>query len=94
MKANSKKSVYGILEDEEINSKIPTSTAPNDHRLFLPIHQPIERHAQRARANPRTPSPACRTPSHAYKWREDGRLGVRPRRTGVLAMHACPARLT
>ncbi|PLW57382.1 hypothetical protein PCANC_01759 [Puccinia coronata f. sp. avenae] len=26
---------------------------------------------------------------HAYKWREDGRLGVRPRRTGVLAMHAC-----
>ncbi|PLW07453.1 hypothetical protein PCANC_26791 [Puccinia coronata f. sp. avenae] len=34
---------------------------------------------------------------HAYKWREDGRLGVLPRRTGVLprrtgvlAMHACP----
>ncbi|PLW27679.1 hypothetical protein PCASD_22993 [Puccinia coronata f. sp. avenae] len=26
---------------------------------------------------------------HAYKWREDGRLGVRPRRTGVLAMHGC-----
>ncbi|PLW24675.1 hypothetical protein PCASD_07562 [Puccinia coronata f. sp. avenae] len=26
---------------------------------------------------------------HAYKWREDGRLGVRPHRTGVLAMHAC-----
>ncbi|PLW28506.1 hypothetical protein PCANC_25061 [Puccinia coronata f. sp. avenae] len=26
---------------------------------------------------------------HASKWREDNRLGVRPRRTGVLAMHAC-----
>ncbi|PLW38050.1 hypothetical protein PCANC_14557 [Puccinia coronata f. sp. avenae] len=26
---------------------------------------------------------------HAYKWREDGRLSVRPRRTGVLAMHGC-----
>ncbi|PLW45772.1 hypothetical protein PCASD_04757 [Puccinia coronata f. sp. avenae] len=34
------------------------------------------------------PHPARRP--HAYKWREDGRLGVRPRRTGVLAMHACP----
>ncbi|PLW18687.1 hypothetical protein PCANC_12550 [Puccinia coronata f. sp. avenae] len=33
------------------------------------------------------PHPARRP--HAYKWREDGRLGVRPRRTGVLAMHAC-----
>jgi hypothetical protein len=31
---------------------------------------------------------------HAYKWREDGRLGVRPRRTGVHGWHACPARLT
>ncbi|PLW45212.1 hypothetical protein PCASD_04005 [Puccinia coronata f. sp. avenae] len=48
--------------------------------------------------HPGVQTPACRTPSarcpHAYKWREDGRLGVRPRRTGVLAMHACPARLT
>ncbi|PLW35032.1 hypothetical protein PCANC_17629 [Puccinia coronata f. sp. avenae] len=34
------------------------------------------------------PHAACRP--HAYKWREDSRLGVRPRRTGVLAMHACP----
>ncbi|PLW14840.1 hypothetical protein PCANC_18172 [Puccinia coronata f. sp. avenae] len=33
------------------------------------------------------PHAACRP--HAYKWREDGQLGVRPRRTGVLAMHAC-----
>ncbi|PLW08551.1 hypothetical protein PCANC_26227 [Puccinia coronata f. sp. avenae] len=41
----------------------------------------------------RPPPHAARRP-HAYKWREDGRLGVRPRRTGVLAMHACPARLT
>ncbi|PLW35609.1 hypothetical protein PCANC_19063 [Puccinia coronata f. sp. avenae] len=37
----------------------------------------------------RPPPHAARRP-HAYKWREDGRLGVRPRRTGVLAMHACP----
>ncbi|PLW37830.1 hypothetical protein PCANC_21685 [Puccinia coronata f. sp. avenae] len=37
----------------------------------------------------RPPPHAARCP-HAYKWREDGRLGVRPRRTGVLAMHACP----
>ncbi|PLW26614.1 hypothetical protein PCASD_25541 [Puccinia coronata f. sp. avenae] len=37
----------------------------------------------------RPPLHAARRP-HAYKWREDGRLGVRPRRTGVLAMHACP----
>ncbi|PLW57144.1 hypothetical protein PCANC_01883 [Puccinia coronata f. sp. avenae] len=36
----------------------------------------------------RPPPHAARGP-HAYKWREDGRLGVRPRRTGVLAMHAC-----
>ncbi|PLW04836.1 hypothetical protein PCASD_26060 [Puccinia coronata f. sp. avenae] len=36
----------------------------------------------------RPPPHAARRP-HAYKWREDGRLGVRPRRTGVLAMHAC-----
>jgi hypothetical protein len=42
MKAHRQPSDYGILEDEEINNKIPTSTAPNDHRLFLPIHQPIE----------------------------------------------------
>ncbi|PLW35788.1 hypothetical protein PCASD_15684 [Puccinia coronata f. sp. avenae] len=41
----------------------------------------------------RPPPHAARRP-HAYKWREDSRLGVRPRRTGVLAMHACPARLT
>ncbi|PLW41536.1 hypothetical protein PCASD_10010 [Puccinia coronata f. sp. avenae] len=27
---------------------------------------------------------------HAYKWCGDSRLGVLPRRTGVLAMHACP----
>ncbi|PLW44657.1 hypothetical protein PCANC_12357 [Puccinia coronata f. sp. avenae] len=45
------------------------------------------------------PKGACKPPHaarrpHAYKWHEDGRLGVRPRRTGVLAMHACPARLT
>ncbi|PLW55249.1 hypothetical protein PCANC_03227 [Puccinia coronata f. sp. avenae] len=39
------------------------------------------------RANP--PSPHAAHRPHAYKWREDGRLGVRPRRTGVLAMHAC-----
>ncbi|PLW25658.1 hypothetical protein PCANC_24247 [Puccinia coronata f. sp. avenae] len=31
----------------------------------------------------------ARPPPHAYKWCEDGRLGVRPRRTGVLAMHTC-----
>ncbi|PLW07414.1 hypothetical protein PCASD_24868 [Puccinia coronata f. sp. avenae] len=37
----------------------------------------------------RPPPHATRRP-HAYKWCEDGRLGVRPRRTGVLAMHACP----
>ncbi|PLW06224.1 hypothetical protein PCASD_26030 [Puccinia coronata f. sp. avenae] len=37
----------------------------------------------------RPPLHAARRP-HAYKWREDSRLGVRPRRTGVLAMHACP----
>ncbi|PLW37116.1 hypothetical protein PCASD_13937 [Puccinia coronata f. sp. avenae] len=36
----------------------------------------------------RPPPHAARRP-HAYKWRENGRLGVRPRRTGVLAMHAC-----
>ncbi|PLW33353.1 hypothetical protein PCANC_23096 [Puccinia coronata f. sp. avenae] len=36
----------------------------------------------------RPPPHAARRP-HAYKWREDGRLGVWPRRTGVLAMHAC-----
>ncbi|PLW11564.1 hypothetical protein PCASD_22026 [Puccinia coronata f. sp. avenae] len=36
----------------------------------------------------RPPPHAARCP-HAYKWLEDGRLGVRPRRTGVLAMHAC-----
>ncbi|PLW44664.1 hypothetical protein PCANC_12340 [Puccinia coronata f. sp. avenae] len=36
----------------------------------------------------RPPPHAARCP-HAYKWREDGRLGVRPCRTGVLAMHAC-----
>ncbi|PLW28251.1 hypothetical protein PCASD_17694 [Puccinia coronata f. sp. avenae] len=40
------------------------------------------------------PNQACKPPHaarrpHAYKWREDGRLGVRPRQTGVLAMHAC-----
>jgi hypothetical protein len=34
------------------------------------------------------PHAACRP--HAYKWREDSRLSVRPRRTGVLAMHTCP----
>ncbi|PLW47406.1 hypothetical protein PCANC_05875 [Puccinia coronata f. sp. avenae] len=34
------------------------------------------------------PPHAARRP-HAYKWREDGQLSVRPRRTGVLAMHAC-----
>ncbi|PLW29529.1 hypothetical protein PCANC_22664 [Puccinia coronata f. sp. avenae] len=34
------------------------------------------------------PPHAARRP-HAYKWREDSRLGVRPRWTGVLAMHAC-----
>ncbi|PLW25575.1 hypothetical protein PCANC_28182 [Puccinia coronata f. sp. avenae] len=37
----------------------------------------------------RPPPHAARRP-HAYKWCEDGRLGVRPRRKGVLAMHACP----
>ncbi|PLW56549.1 hypothetical protein PCANC_01488 [Puccinia coronata f. sp. avenae] len=36
----------------------------------------------------RPPPHAARRP-HAYKWREDGRLSVRPHRTGVLAMHAC-----
>ncbi|PLW27065.1 hypothetical protein PCASD_21245 [Puccinia coronata f. sp. avenae] len=36
----------------------------------------------------RPPPHAARRP-HAYKWHEDGRLGVRPRRTGMLAMHAC-----
>ncbi|PLW06778.1 hypothetical protein PCANC_28825 [Puccinia coronata f. sp. avenae] len=41
------------------------------------------------------PNQACKPPHaarhpHAYKWREDGRLGMRPRWTGVLAMHACP----
>ncbi|PLW39598.1 hypothetical protein PCASD_08762 [Puccinia coronata f. sp. avenae] len=41
----------------------------------------------------RPPPHAARRP-HTYKWREDGRLGVQPRRKGVLAMHACPARLT
>ncbi|PLW45243.1 hypothetical protein PCASD_04017 [Puccinia coronata f. sp. avenae] len=37
----------------------------------------------------RPPPHAARRP-HAYEWREDGRLGVPLRRTGVLAMHACP----
>ncbi|PLW28075.1 hypothetical protein PCASD_22609 [Puccinia coronata f. sp. avenae] len=37
----------------------------------------------------RPPPHAARRP-HAYKWREDSQLGVRPRQTGVLAMHACP----
>ncbi|PLW30251.1 hypothetical protein PCASD_19780 [Puccinia coronata f. sp. avenae] len=36
----------------------------------------------------RPPPHAARRP-HAYKWREDGWLGVPLRRTGVLAMHAC-----
>ncbi|PLW27469.1 hypothetical protein PCASD_19520 [Puccinia coronata f. sp. avenae] len=38
---------------------------------------------------PARPPPHAARRLHAYKWREDGRLGVRPRRTGVLAMHAC-----
>ncbi|PLW41084.1 hypothetical protein PCANC_22283 [Puccinia coronata f. sp. avenae] len=42
------------------------------------------------RANPARPPPHAARRPHAYKWREDSRLGVRPRRTGVLAMHACP----
>ncbi|PLW42175.1 hypothetical protein PCASD_05587 [Puccinia coronata f. sp. avenae] len=39
---------------------------------------------------PAGPPPHAARRPHAYKWREDGRLSVRPRRTGVLAMHACP----
>ncbi|PLW16203.1 hypothetical protein PCASD_18057 [Puccinia coronata f. sp. avenae] len=39
---------------------------------------------------PARPSPHVARRPYAYKWREDGQLGVRPRRTGVLAMHACP----
>ncbi|PLW19672.1 hypothetical protein PCANC_08940 [Puccinia coronata f. sp. avenae] len=38
---------------------------------------------------PARPPPHAARRLHAYKWREDGRLGVRPRRTGVLAMHGC-----
>ncbi|PLW53802.1 hypothetical protein PCANC_03577 [Puccinia coronata f. sp. avenae] len=38
---------------------------------------------------PARPPPHAARRLHAYKWREDGLLGVRPRRTGVLAMHAC-----
>ncbi|PLW34274.1 hypothetical protein PCANC_17674 [Puccinia coronata f. sp. avenae] len=38
---------------------------------------------------PARPPPHAARCLHAYKWREDGRLGMRPRRTGVLAMHAC-----
>ncbi|PLW22276.1 hypothetical protein PCASD_17005 [Puccinia coronata f. sp. avenae] len=41
-------------------------------------------------ANPARPPPHVARRPYAYKWREDGRLGVRPCRTGVLAMHACP----
>ncbi|PLW53830.1 hypothetical protein PCANC_03584 [Puccinia coronata f. sp. avenae] len=45
--------------------------------------------SQPAVQTPARPPPHAACRPHAYKWREDGRLGVRPRRTGVLAMHAC-----
>ncbi|PLW09723.1 hypothetical protein PCANC_26713 [Puccinia coronata f. sp. avenae] len=61
--------------------------------------RPPERLKKRRAGAARLPTQACKPPArppphaarrpHAYKWREDGRLGVRPRRTGVLAMHAC-----
>ncbi|PLW08818.1 hypothetical protein PCANC_25973 [Puccinia coronata f. sp. avenae] len=56
-----------------------------------PPRTPKKRRAGAARL----PTQACKPPHalprmpHAYKWREDSRLGVRPRRTGVLAMHSC-----
>ncbi|PLW48227.1 hypothetical protein PCASD_03285 [Puccinia coronata f. sp. avenae] len=56
-------------------------------------HKPLKSRGLRVPTPAHPPPHAARRP-HAYKWREDGRLGVRPRRTGVLAMHACPARLT
>jgi hypothetical protein len=72
-------------------------------------HAPPKRLKKRRAGAARLPIQACKPPHaarrpHAYKWREDGRLGVWPRRTGVQALHAlrtgvhgqhaCPARLT
>ncbi|PLW22203.1 hypothetical protein PCASD_18934 [Puccinia coronata f. sp. avenae] len=58
--------------------------------MCTPPQTPKKRHAGAASL----PTQACKPPHaarlpHAYKWREDSQLGVRPRRTGVLAMHAC-----
>ncbi|PLW19987.1 hypothetical protein PCANC_10174 [Puccinia coronata f. sp. avenae] len=57
---------------------------------WLPWARPFFKHGA---CNPTIqackPPHATRRPI-AYKWREDSQLGVRPRRTGVLAMHACP----
>ena len=62
---------------------------------LIAARPPPKRLKKRRAGAARLPNQACKPPHaarrpHAYEWREDGRLGVRPRRTGVLAMHACP----
>ncbi|PLW28407.1 hypothetical protein PCASD_19585 [Puccinia coronata f. sp. avenae] len=59
----------------ELNRRCIRDHVPNLANLIIKACKPLH-------ALPRMP--------HAYKWREDGWLSVRPRQTGVLAMHACP----
>ncbi|PLW21783.1 hypothetical protein PCANC_02901 [Puccinia coronata f. sp. avenae] len=59
------------------------------------VRTPPQTPKKRRAGAARLPIQACKPPHaarrlHTYKWREDGWLGVRPRRTDVLAMHACP----
>ncbi|PLW53662.1 hypothetical protein PCANC_04272 [Puccinia coronata f. sp. avenae] len=80
--------------EDNLTKRFDKSIAKINQLLWNQVEREAKSHDLRAGAA-RLPNQACKPPHalprmpHAYKWREDGRLGVRPRRTGMLAMHAC-----